>query len=66
MEKDLVPGYPETVVGASMIASVHMVTTLLPGADPNNPRFEDFPEPAFTMEYGERPPKDDSAFQHPL
>lgn len=60
-EKDMVLGYPETVVRGNMIATVHMVTTLLPGADPNNPRLEDFAEPKFTMEYVERPPDDDGS-----
>lgn len=54
-EKDLVLGYPETVVRGSVIARVHMITTLKPGADPNNPRLEDFAEPEFTMKYIERP-----------
>jgi hypothetical protein len=63
VEKDLVLGAPDTVVRGSMIASVHMITTLLPGADVDHPRLEDFPEPAFTMEYVARQPDDDGSSQ---
>lgn len=54
-ETDLVLGAPDTVVRGNMIASVHMITTLLPGADIDHPRLEDFPVPEFTMQYVERP-----------
>ena len=37
-----------------------MVTTLLPGSDPNNPRLEDFPKPELTMEYVDEQPLNDN------
>lgn len=60
-ERDLVLGAPDTVVRGSMIASVHMITTLLPGADINHPRLEDFPVPEFTMKYVERQPDENGS-----
>lgn len=59
-DRDLALGYSDTVVRASLIASIHMETTLLPGADIDHPRLEDFPTPTLTMESlepeGEKPP----------
>jgi hypothetical protein len=59
--KDFVLGGPDTVVRGSMIASVHMITTLLPGADVDHPQLEDFAQPEFTMEYIAREGEDESS-----
>lgn len=53
-------GDPQAFVRGSVVASIHMVTTLLPGSDPNNPRLEDFPKPELTMEYVDEQPLNDN------